>query len=47
MNEAEMLADDVFFEMLNTFKTNIANCEDANRKNMLRKCYETCYAFRA
>jgi hypothetical protein len=46
MNEAEMLADDVFFEMLNSFKNNIANCEDSNRKNMLRKSYELCYKMR-
>lgn len=44
--EAESVADDVYFEMLNTFKNNISNCEDANRKNMYRKCYEMCYKMR-
>jgi hypothetical protein len=44
--EAEMMADDVYFEMLNTFKTNIANCEDATKKDLYRKGYNLLYKMR-
>jgi hypothetical protein len=46
MEEAEQVADDIYFEMLNTFKANTANCEDANRKNMYKKCYNYLYKMR-
>jgi hypothetical protein len=46
MKEAEMLADDIYFEMLNSFKNNIANCEDATRKEMYRKGYNHLYKMR-
>lgn len=46
MKEAEMLADDIYFEMLNTFKNNIANCDDAGRKEMYRKGYNYLYKMR-
>lgn len=46
MKEAEMAADDIYFEMLNSFKNNIANCEDKGRKHMYKKCYEMCYKMR-
>lgn len=46
MKEAEALADDIYFEMLNTFKNNISNCEDATRKEMYRKGYNHLYKMR-
>ena len=44
--EAEGVADDIYFEMLNSFKNNIANCEDASRKEMYRKGYNYLYKAR-
>jgi len=44
--EAEQVADDIYFEMLNSFKNNIANCDDASRKEMYRKGYNHLYKMR-
>jgi hypothetical protein len=46
MHEAEGVADDIYFEMLNGFKNNIANCEDVTRKGMYRKGYNYLYKTR-
>lgn len=46
LNEAEQMADDIFFEMLNTFKTNVSNCEDPKRKDMYKKVYNHLYKMR-
>ena len=46
IKEAEQVADDIYFEMLNAFKNNIANCEDAGRKEMYRKGYNHLYKMR-
>lgn len=45
-NEAELLADDVFFEMLNSFKANISNCENTTKKDLYRKGYNALYKMR-
>jgi hypothetical protein len=44
--EAEQVADDIYFEMLNTFKTNISSCGDDIKKEMYRRCYNYLYKMR-
>lgn len=39
INQDELLADDIYFEMLSEFKKKVATCKDENR----RACYERAY----
>jgi len=46
IDEAQQVADDVYFEMLNAFKENVSKCQESGRKRMYAKCYEMCYKMR-